>query len=79
MIRILIEITFNRKPSNFVKMGHEGANRQVVEFGKPIDKSKLAEQTVLITGGASGMGAQMAVAFAQQKSATVLRRIDDLN
>ena len=48
-------------------MGHEGATRQVVDFSKPIDTSSLAGKNVLITGGASGMGAQTAVAFAQSK------------
>ena len=48
-------------------MGHEGATRQVVDFSKPIDTSKLAGKSVLITGGASGMGAQMATTFAQYK------------
>ena len=48
-------------------MGHAGPNRQVVNFSKSIDTSKLADQTVLITGGASGMGAEMALTFAQHK------------
>ena len=47
-------------------MGHEGATRQVVDFSKSIDTTKLAGKSVLITGGASGMGAQVTATFARE-------------
>ena len=43
----------------------EISSRPVVDFSKPYESSGLAEKSVLITGGASGLGAQMAATFAQ--------------
>ena len=48
-------------------MGHENATRQIADLDKPIDASELAGRSVLITGGASGLGAQMAITFAQHE------------
>ena len=46
-----------------------GSSSKVVDFDRPVDVSALAGKSVLITGGASGMGAMMATTFAQHKYA----------
>ena len=38
---------------------------EVIDFGKAIDVSKLRDKTVLITGGASGLGSGIASRFAE--------------
>ena len=38
---------------------------EVIDFGKAIDVSKLRDKTVLITGGASGLGSGIAARFAE--------------
>lgn len=36
-----------------------------IDFSKPIDKSALKGQSVLVTGGANGIGAGIATAIAE--------------
>ena len=37
----------------------------VVNFGKPLDLSKLKDKSVLVTGGASGIGSGIVAKFAE--------------